>query len=321
MRWTTSSSPSRIVPAPSVPVTTVPLPRTEKDRSTQRRVRPRRSGAGRRGDEVVEGGPEGLEPWPVRADTASAALPARPCAATCSSASASGGAGVGEVAARHDERGRARCRGRRTAARCSADWGRQPSSAATTSRTAGAGPSPASMLPMKRSCPGTSTKATSRPRGQGRPGVAEVDRHAATALLGPPVGLDAGERPHEGGLAVVDVAGGRDDVHVSGRSGRRRRGPPGSARSTSGSRRRRDAAQVDEAAAPLDAARRRRARRAADARRRPRGARRPSPAGAAPGAPPPPTRPLDGTTSPATAAARRSVRARSRVEVGVEVVR
>ena len=52
-----------------------------------------------------------------------------------------------------------------TASRWSPDWACQPSSAATTKQTTGAGPSPASMLPRKRSWPGTSTKATSRPDG------------------------------------------------------------------------------------------------------------------------------------------------------------
>ena len=46
VRWTTSSSPTRIVPAPRVPVTTVPLPRTVNERSTHRRIRASRSGAG-----------------------------------------------------------------------------------------------------------------------------------------------------------------------------------------------------------------------------------------------------------------------------------
>ena len=51
------------------------------------------------------------------------------------------------------------------AARCSADCGFQPSSAATTNITAGAGPAPASMLETNRSCPGTSTNAIWPPDG------------------------------------------------------------------------------------------------------------------------------------------------------------
>ena len=66
---------------------------------------------------------------------------------------------------------------------------------------------------MNRSCPGTSTNASRRARRQRRPGEAEVDGQPAAALLGPAVGLHAGERAHQRGLAVVDVTGGRDHVH------------------------------------------------------------------------------------------------------------
>ena len=50
--------------------------------------------------------------------------------------------------------------------------------------------------------------------GEGEPGEAEVDGHAAFALLGEAVGVDAGEGFDEGGLAVVDVACGAYDVHI-----------------------------------------------------------------------------------------------------------
>ena len=52
-----------------------------------------------------------------------------------------------------------------TAARCSSDWGIQPSSAATVNKTAGTAPTPASMLGTNLSCPGTSTNATCSPLG------------------------------------------------------------------------------------------------------------------------------------------------------------
>ena len=42
-------------------------------------------------------------------------------------------------------------------------------------------------------------------------GEAEVDRDAARLLLLQAVGVDAGQRAHQRGLAVVDVAGGADD--------------------------------------------------------------------------------------------------------------
>jgi hypothetical protein len=53
-------------------------------------------------------------------------------------------------------------------------------------------------------------------RGQRRPGEAEVDGQPAAALLLPPVGLHAGQRADQRGLAVVHVAGRRDDVHARG---------------------------------------------------------------------------------------------------------
>ncbi len=42
-------------------------------------------------------------------------------------------------------------------------------------------------------------------------GVADVDRHPASPLLGQPVGVDAGQRPEQRRLAVVDVPGRADD--------------------------------------------------------------------------------------------------------------
>ncbi len=50
--------------------------------------------------------------------------------------------------------------------------------------------------------------------GQLEPGEAEVDGHAPVLLLLEAVGVDAGERPHQGRFAVVDVAGGTDDEHT-----------------------------------------------------------------------------------------------------------
>ena len=58
-----------------------------------------------------------------------------------------------------------RRRGRRRSARCSSDCGFHPSSAATTNSTSRTGPTPASMLRMNRSWPGTSTNPISRPEG------------------------------------------------------------------------------------------------------------------------------------------------------------
>ena len=47
--------------------------------------------------------------------------------------------------------------------------------------------------------------------GQGCLGEAQVDGHAAGLLFGQMVGVDAGERAHQRGLAMVHMAGGGDD--------------------------------------------------------------------------------------------------------------
>ena len=159
-----SSSPTARVPAARVPVTTVPLPWMVNARSTQSLMRASRSGAGSRAARSDRPARSSGRPWPVRPDTATAGTSPSEVLASCSRASAMAGAGsvrsLRVTASRPWVRPRAW-----TAARCSADWRRHPSSAATTKRTAGAGPSPASMLPMNRWCPGTSTNARSSPEG------------------------------------------------------------------------------------------------------------------------------------------------------------
>ena len=52
--------------------------------------------------------------------------------------------------------------------RCSTVWAFGPSSAATTSSAASISPAPTSMLPTRRSCPGTSTKSTVEPSSRVR---------------------------------------------------------------------------------------------------------------------------------------------------------
>jgi hypothetical protein len=54
-------------------------------------------------------------------------------------------------------------------------------------------------------------EAYGRAAGQRQISEAEVDRNAARFLLRQPVGVHAGQRLHQRGLAVVDVPGGRDD--------------------------------------------------------------------------------------------------------------
>jgi hypothetical protein len=53
------------------------------------------------------------------------------------------------------------------------------------------------------------------PKPQG--GKAELDGNSSLLLLLEPVGVDAGEGLHQGGLAVIDVARGPDDDAFHGR--------------------------------------------------------------------------------------------------------
>ncbi len=162
---TSSSSPTPIVPSPSVPVTTVPLPRIVNTRSTHSRTRPVVTGAGSDATRRSRASRRESMPSPVLAETATASHSPRLEADSRSPASAS----VAEGSARSlrvTTSSPCRMPSASTAARCSPDCWRHPSSAATTNTTAGAGPMPASMLPMKRWCPGTSTKATSWPDGR-----------------------------------------------------------------------------------------------------------------------------------------------------------
>ena len=84
---------------------------------------------------------------------------------------------------------------------------------------------PATIVRTKRSCPGTSTTLSARPGRQRELREAELDRDAALALLGQPVGVHAGERLDQRGLAVVDVPGGaeRERRVAASRSARARR--------------------------------------------------------------------------------------------------
>ena len=72
-------------------------------------------------------------------------------------------------------------------------------------------PTPASMFLTKRSWPGHVDDLDREPVGLLQEREAEVDRDAARLLLRQPVGVGAGERLDQRGLAVVDVPGGADD--------------------------------------------------------------------------------------------------------------
>ena len=200
------------------------------------------------------------------------------------------------VPARRPSPGRGRpgrCGSRRAAragprarpARPGAPWTAASSPRRPRPRTAP--PAPARPRPAwsatNRSCPGTSTNATSPPgaaasrRSRGR---WSCPRRRSSAQ---PVGLHAGERPHQRRLAVVDVAGGGDDVHVGQQP---RGGPHAAARRVVG---RVDGPQVEQAAAAGDPADAPAGRRPAAAGAYGSGRLTAALGRATPGAPPPPT--------------------------------
>ena len=156
-------SPTRKVPAASVPVTTVPAPFTLKARSTHRRTGACASGTGTAARTSSSACRSAAMPSPVGADTGIMGASASGVPASCVRISA-----VRSTVARSLRVSAimpCSTPSARKASRWSVDWACHPSSAATTKRTTGAGPTPASILPRNFSWPGTSTKATSAPEG------------------------------------------------------------------------------------------------------------------------------------------------------------
>ena len=145
-----SSRPVVTVPAGSVPVTTVPLPLMLNARSTQSRTGAAGSGTGSAATSRDSASRSSGRPAPVTALTATAGAAPRLVREMRSSACRVAGPGSARslrvTASRPCLMPTASM-----AARCSADCGIQPPSAATTNSTAGTGPTPASMFGTKRS--------------------------------------------------------------------------------------------------------------------------------------------------------------------------
>ena len=95
---------------------------------------------------------------------------------------------------------------RRQISKCSRVCGLMDSSAAMTNSSRSMPLAPASMFLTKRSCPGTSTKPKIAKVSE-----AEIDGDAAALFFFQAIGVDAGERAHQRGLAVIDVPGRADD--------------------------------------------------------------------------------------------------------------
>ena len=173
-----------------------------------RRRRPRGGRAGR------------PTPAPVAEETATISAPSRPVpisALAISLRAAARRSGSTRSALVRATRPRVRP-SRSRIARCSRVCGMTPSSAATTSErevdAAGAG----EHVVHEPLVAGHVDEADHAVAGR-HVGEAEVDGDAAGLLLLQPVGVDAGQRPHQAGLAVVDVAGGADDHRAGSGSG------------------------------------------------------------------------------------------------------
>ena len=211
---TSTSSPTRTDPSTSVPVTTVPKPVIVKARSIGRRGRPR----SRRG---------GAAPRTDSSDARSTSSPRRVVAETSTmGASASGvrpsaGADLGaherdplvvdQVTLAQDDHpaiDSEELEDRQVLARLGhhALVGRHDEHHRVDA--ADAGEHVADEVLMAGHVDDADVRATR----QREPREAEVDGHAALALLAKPVGVDAGERADERRLAVIDVAGRPDDA-------------------------------------------------------------------------------------------------------------
>ena len=116
-------------------------------------------GRGQPLDQRLQRGPQLAMPAPVAADTATASIPASGVSASRSRASSTASSGSIRSLRVTTSRPR-RTPSATNASTCSPVCGIQPSSAATTSSTAGTGPTPASIVVTNRSWPGTSTNAT-----------------------------------------------------------------------------------------------------------------------------------------------------------------
>ena len=174
----------------------------------------------RRARGLEAGAQGGSTPAPVAEETATISAPSRPVpisALAISLRAAARRSGSTRSALVSATRPRVRP-SRSRIARCSRVCGITPSSAATTSErevdAAGAG----EHVVHQPLVAGDVDEADHAVAGR-HVGEAEVDGDAAGLLLLQPVGVDAGQRPHQAGLAVVDVAGGADDHRAGSGSG------------------------------------------------------------------------------------------------------
>ncbi|MEZ5978002.1 MAG: hypothetical protein R3F34_07285 [Planctomycetota bacterium] len=164
---TSSTSPTRATPETGMPVQTVPKPCLLNTRWTGMRNTPsaERGAVSAAMDASAERSastPSPVTPLTGKIGASSRNVPARNSrTSSAASRARSGSTASIFVSATSPRRIPRIC----MIARCSRVCGMTPSSAATTSTTRSMPVAPATMLRMKRSCPGTSTSPTRRPSG------------------------------------------------------------------------------------------------------------------------------------------------------------
>ena len=218
-----SSSPLRTSPRASVPVTTSPLP-VEQEGAVDRQPRRIVGAAGRNrgastGEELFGQPLDPLAGQARDAEDGRSGPDRRRQQLGELDLRQVGLVGDGDVHARQ-RRHQLGDGEQRAASRCSRVCARTPSSAATTSSSRRAPPRPARALCSEPLVAGDVDEPDLDAVAL-EVGEAEVEGDAAPLLLRQPVAVDAGERPHQGGLAVVDVTGGADDERAHGAVRRR----------------------------------------------------------------------------------------------------
>ena len=159
---TSTLSPTVKAPWATPPVTTAPAPAMANDRSIHIRGRPASTGGGADRRTSARAATTSGRPDPVSAShgTTAQCAPGPPARRDRTSATTAATPEDGTVAALVTATSPRSMPASWTMRRCSSVWARQPSPASTHSTTASTTATPASIVAMNRSWPGTSTTAT-----------------------------------------------------------------------------------------------------------------------------------------------------------------
>ena len=212
--WSSTASPTASAPPRSVPVTTAPKPRRSKARSTKSRGGPAR---GVRAAATAASAPSASRsasrPAPVTDDTGTTGAPARPLPASSSATSSAARPSVSAST-------RSAFVSATTPASIAEEVADRGVLAGLRHHALVGGDDEERQVHARRArhhraherlVAGDVDDAEPQAAVELEGREAELDRDPARALLRQPVGVDPGERAHERGLPVVDVAGGAED--------------------------------------------------------------------------------------------------------------